>query len=87
MQTQTLTFAQQIDIVIKEFKTVGNIDKYKWRRLVILDSIPQVLKNIGFRGNNLTLSVKKFFTILEEHSDELNEEILKQLPEKIANPL
>jgi hypothetical protein len=35
----------------------------------------------------LTLSVKKFFTILEEHSDELNEEILKQLPEKIANPL
>ncbi|MDR2827946.1 MAG: hypothetical protein LBV51_00810 [Acholeplasmatales bacterium] len=87
MQTQTLTFAQQIDIVIKEFKTVGNFDKYKWMRLVILDSLPQVLQNIGFRGDNLTLSVKKFFDILDKHSDELNEEILKQLPDKIANPL
>ncbi|MDR2828175.1 MAG: hypothetical protein LBV51_02000 [Acholeplasmatales bacterium] len=87
MQTQQNIFSKQIDYLIKYYKDNGNYDKYEAKRLLILDSIPQVLKDIGFRGDNLTLSVTKFFGILEKHSDELNENILKQLPDKLANPL
>jgi hypothetical protein len=68
MQTGQNMFSKQINYLIKYYKANGNYDIYRDKKLVILDSIPQVLKDIGFRGDNLTLAVTKFFGILEKHT-------------------
>ncbi|MDR2827983.1 MAG: hypothetical protein LBV51_01015 [Acholeplasmatales bacterium] len=87
VNTKEYIFSLQINELIKEYKAIGIVNKYITKKLVIINCIPKILIDIGFKGENITFSVDNVFKVLNDHKIESDIKTLRQLPDKIVNPL